>query len=174
LGIELTRRFSALKVWMSLKIHGLNTFTQLIEKNIEQAHYLAQRVKQDHNLELLAPAPLNVVCFRYLSHAVADLDHFNKLLMVNIQESGEAVLSSTVIKNQFSLRVAITNHRTQLHDIDIFLTVLLRIAQNMEAPLKSPPQPTVSQPFALFTTPTPGARADTSLNDFPVNIQAKL
>jgi aromatic-L-amino-acid/L-tryptophan decarboxylase len=174
LGIELTRRFSALKVWMSLKIHGLNTFTQLIEKNIEQAHYLAQRVKQDHNLELLAPAPLNVVCFRYLSHAVADLDHFNKLLMVNIQESGEAVLSSTVIKNQFALRVAITNHRTELHDIDIFLTVLLRIAQNMEAPLKSPPPPTVSQPSTLFTTPTPGARADTSLSDYPVNIQAKL
>ena len=64
-GIELTRSFRALKAWMSLKAHGVNQFARLIEQNVAQAQFLAGMIKSNAHLELLAPASLNVVCFRY-------------------------------------------------------------------------------------------------------------
>src|SRR5215831_3367959 len=64
-GIELTRSFRALKVWMSLKAHGVRQYARLIEQNVAQAHYLAELIQAHTVLQLLAPVSLNVVCFRY-------------------------------------------------------------------------------------------------------------
>ena len=64
-GIDLTREFRALKVWMSLKTHGVRAITRVIEQNVDQARMLAKLVDEHPDLELLAPVPLNVVCFRY-------------------------------------------------------------------------------------------------------------
>ncbi len=64
-GPELSREFRALKVWMSMKEHGLEKYGRLIRQNVEQARYLADLVTGQPDLELLAPVPLNIVCFRY-------------------------------------------------------------------------------------------------------------
>ncbi|HKG23942.1 MAG TPA: pyridoxal-dependent decarboxylase, partial [Blastocatellia bacterium] len=65
LGVQLSRGFRALKIWLSIKEHGSEKYRRLIEQNIEQARYLAALVEAEPELELLAPVPLNVVCFRY-------------------------------------------------------------------------------------------------------------
>src|SRR5437879_4255346 len=65
-GVQLSRGFRALKVWMSFKTHGVDAYAQLIHQNVRQAHYLAGLVSKHPRLELLAPAPLNVVCFRFV------------------------------------------------------------------------------------------------------------
>lgn len=71
-GVDLTRSFKALKVWMSLKAHGVDAFVRLIEQNVAQARYLAERIGAAPDLELLAPVPLNVVCFRYVPAGMSD------------------------------------------------------------------------------------------------------
>jgi aromatic-L-amino-acid/L-tryptophan decarboxylase len=125
-GLELTRNFKALKVWMSLKAHGISTFQNLIEQNIEQAKYLERRINEAPELELLAPVSLNVVCFRYVAPGLeeVELDILNKELLLRLQGSGEAVPSGTTINGRYALRVAIVNHRSKFSDFDRLLSAV--------------------------------------------------
>src|SRR5216117_992237 len=126
-GVQLSRGFRALKVWMSFKTHGLDAFTQLIHQNVRQAHYLAGLVTKHPRLELLAPAPLNVVCFRFVAPGVDDaaLNALNKEILLRIQESGLAIPSQTVLNGKFALRVAITNHRSRREDFDQLVSAVV-------------------------------------------------
>ena len=119
-GVQLSRGFRALKVWMSFKTHGLDAFRQLIHQNVRQAHYLAGLVTKHPRLELLAPAPLNVVCFRFVVPGADDaaLNTMNKEILLRIQESGLAIPSQTMLNGKFAIRVAITNHRSRRDDFD--------------------------------------------------------
>ncbi len=132
-GIELTRGFKALKVWMCLKAYGVNAFASLIEQNIEQAQYLAKAIEAHAELELLAPVPLNVVNFRFVpkDNPSADLDSLNREILLRIQESGLAVPSSTIIDGAFAIRVAIVNHRSRLEDFDMLIEAVLRIGREI-------------------------------------------
>lgn len=122
-GVQLSRGFRALKVWMSFKTHGLDAFAQLIHQNVRQAHYLAGLVTKHPRLELLAPAPLNVVCFRYVVPGADDatLNDLNREILLRIQESGVAIPSQTVLNGKFAIRVAITNHRSRRDDFDLLV-----------------------------------------------------
>ena len=120
-GIESSRSFKALKVWMSLKTHGLAKHGALIEQNMVQAKYLQTLIEQEPELELLAPRPMNVVCFRYkpLGKALdyAAQDALNRSIVVSLQESGRFVVSGTTLAGGiFAIRVAITNHRSRWSD----------------------------------------------------------
>jgi aromatic-L-amino-acid/L-tryptophan decarboxylase len=129
LGLQLSRGFRALKVWMSLKAHGVAQWSRLVEQNVEQARYLAERVEAHPNLELLAPVALNVVCFRFVAPGLdgARLDAVNAEILVRLQEQGIAVLSSTSIEGRFALRAAITNHRSRQEDFDTLVLAVLRL-----------------------------------------------
>ena len=120
-GVQLSRGFRALKVWMSLKAHGVDAFARLIEQNVRQAAYLAELITAHPRLELLAPAPLNVVCFRYNARGAndAELNRLNQEILLRIQESGLAVPSHTLLGGRFAIRVAITNHRSRREDFDL-------------------------------------------------------
>ena len=123
LGLQLSRGFRALKVWMSLKAHGARTFGRLIEQNVRQAAYLAGLVESHARLELLAPVPLNVVCFRFRAEGMgeAELNALNQEILLRVQESGLAVPSSTLLGGKFAIRVAVTNHRSRLADFDLLV-----------------------------------------------------
>jgi aromatic-L-amino-acid decarboxylase len=120
-GVQLSRGFRALKVWMSFKAHGLRAFARLVEQNVRQAAYLAELVTRHPRLELLAPAPLNVVCFRYTIPGKDDaaLNALNEEILLRIQESGLAIPSHTLLGGRFAIRVAITNHRSRRDDFDL-------------------------------------------------------
>ena len=120
-GVQLSRGFRALKVWMSLKAHGVDAFARLIEQNVQQAAYLAELVTAHPRLELVAPAPLNVVCFRYRAPGLDDaaLNALNQEILLRVQESGLAVPSHTLLEGRFAIRVAITNHRSRREDFDL-------------------------------------------------------
>jgi aromatic-L-amino-acid decarboxylase len=127
LGVQLTRGFRALKVWMSLKAHGADAWGRLIEQNVMQARYLRGLIEVEPRLELLAPAPLNIVCFRFVApgRSDAELDAINQEILIRVQERGIAVPSSTVLGGRFALRVAITNHRSRLADFDLLVAAVL-------------------------------------------------
>jgi aromatic-L-amino-acid decarboxylase len=130
---ELSRGFRALKAWMSLKEHGLHKYARLIEQNVQQARYLAQRVAADPELELMAPAPLNVVCFRYTKSGLDEpaLEALNQEILIALQEQGIAVLSSTRLGDRFALRVGHTNHRTQREDFDLLVREVKRLGNQI-------------------------------------------
>lgn len=134
-GVQLTRGYRALKVWMSLKEHGLTRYGRLIQQNVDQARYLAGQVEETPELELLAPVPLNVVCFRY---AAADLDDsvlndLNNEILLRLHEGGTAVPSSTMIDGNFAIRAAITNHRSRREDFDLLVREVLRLSREVVA-----------------------------------------
>jgi aromatic-L-amino-acid decarboxylase len=125
-GPQLSRGFRALKVWMSLKAYGLETFASLIARNIHQAQYLAFRIRGHPRLELLAPVPLNVVNFRYFAAELEPekLNEINSRILLMVQQRGIAVPSSTLLHGRFAIRVAVTNHRSTLEDFDALIAAV--------------------------------------------------
>src|SRR5690606_26076576 len=112
-GLQTSRGFRALKVWMSLKEQGVQKFGRLIDQNIAQAHYLSGRVEVSPPPELVAPTNINIVCFRYRPPGSDEqaLKTLNLEIMLQLQENGTAAISDTVVNGRHCLRVAITNHR---------------------------------------------------------------
>jgi glutamate/tyrosine decarboxylase-like PLP-dependent enzyme len=121
LGPQQSRSARGVKVWLLLKAHGIETFGRMIQKNVDQARYLAALVRRDERLELLAPVALNIVCFRYRRASLSEpvLNELNRRILVALHEQGIAVPSHTVIGDRFALRCAITNHRSVAEDFDV-------------------------------------------------------
>lgn len=129
LGLQTSRGFRSLKVWMALKQHGVNKFGRLIDQNIDQGRYLASLVEAEQRLRLMAPTVINIVCFRFDPGGLDEpaLKALNMEIMLRLQEDGAAVLSDTTLHGKHSLRVAICNHRTRYDDIDLLVRAVVRI-----------------------------------------------
>jgi aromatic-L-amino-acid decarboxylase len=119
-GVELTRNFKALKVWLSLKAHGTDTFSRLIAQNVTQARAFADRVLRVPHVVLSAPVSLNIACFRVAppGWSGAQCDMLNKELLLRIQESGLAIVSGSRIHERYVIRVACSNHRSTWDDFE--------------------------------------------------------
>ena len=124
---ELSRRFRALKIWFLLKVHGARAIQDAIDGNIATAQHLAKTVKESPDFELMAPAPLSIVCFRFRGGD----DEFNRNLMVEVQRDGDSYLSNATIDGRFALRACIVNFRTQTADVDRLLDTIRRVAARM-------------------------------------------
>ncbi|MEZ4965048.1 MAG: aminotransferase class V-fold PLP-dependent enzyme [Saprospiraceae bacterium] len=127
-GIELSRGFKALKVWMTLKHYGAFAFTALIKQNIAQARYLSESVQQHPQLELTAPTALNIVCFRYVRPGWPEekTRAVNQEIMLRMREKGAAIVSATILKGRYTLRAAIVNHRSRMEDFDFLVEQVVR------------------------------------------------
>lgn len=132
-GIELSRNFRALKVWMLFKEHGLDKYRRLIRQNVEQARYLASLVESAKELELMAAVPLNIVCFRFVNESLnaEQTDELNREILARLHESGVAVPSSTALDGKYVLRVAISNHRSRFEDFDLLVTRVIEIGNDV-------------------------------------------
>ncbi len=132
-GIELTRGFRALKLWMSLEVHGVETYAGLIARNMEQAALLEQWIERSPRLEMLAPRPSNVVCFRYTRPGMSEeqLNVLNRRLVVELQESGAYVVSGTTLGGRYAVRIANTNHRSQASDFQALAEDCVRVGDEL-------------------------------------------
>jgi len=133
LGIELSRGFRALKVWMMLKEQGLEKYSRLVRQNIQQARYLVELVQANDQLQLMAPVPMNIVCFRFYKEGLSadKLNALNKEILMQLHESGIAAPSFTVIKGAYVIRVAITNHRSKGEDFEILVNEVQRLGEHL-------------------------------------------
>ena len=131
-GLELSRGFRALKIWMAFKEQGSAKFGRLIAKDIALARYMAERVEAHPLLELFAPVDLNIVCFRHVAENEDASKALNTEIMLRLQERGLAVPSDTTVQGKHGLRCAFNNHRTRREDIDGFLIDVLQIAQEID------------------------------------------
>jgi aromatic-L-amino-acid/L-tryptophan decarboxylase len=130
-GMELSRNFKALKVWMSLKEHGIEKYAGMVRKNLKQAQYLAALIGREPHLELLADVSLNIVCYRYNpgDKTAEELNAMNKEILMRLQEEGIAAPSYTLLNNRYAIRAAITNHRSRMEDFDILVRETIRIGK---------------------------------------------
>lgn len=128
-GIDLSRGYQALKIWMALSHYGADKFGRLIDQNIDQARRFAARVMREPRLDLMAPQVINIVCFRYTLPGLSEAGHraLNTEIMLRLQEAGTAVPTDTTIGGRHCLRVAITNHRTRMADLDLLADEVIRL-----------------------------------------------
>ena len=135
-SLELSRRFRALKLWLSLRYHGVAAFRQSIMKDLAQARRLANAIRREPELELLAPVELSAVCFRYRgtdNRSNEELNSFNMSLLKRVVQRGRVYLSNALLRGKFSLRACIVNHRTKDSDVDSILPEVLAAAQEVSA-----------------------------------------
>jgi aromatic-L-amino-acid/L-tryptophan decarboxylase len=91
-SMELSRRFRALKVWPSLRYHGLGAYRASIREDLDLAQSLARRIEDSDQLELVAPVELSAVCFRACGVASADLDELNRWVLTAVNERGRVYI----------------------------------------------------------------------------------
>jgi aromatic-L-amino-acid/L-tryptophan decarboxylase len=130
LGPDLSRGFRALKTWFTLKTYGTEKLGAMIERTCALARYLEVRVLAEPRLELLAPAQLNIVCFRYRAD---DADRVNGDVVADIHESGIAAPSTTMLDGRLAIRAAIVNHRTDAGDLDALVAAVLEFGARRSA-----------------------------------------
>lgn len=129
-GLQQTRGFRALKVWVALKYHGLEGYKAAIEKDNRLAAHLAQKLGAQPSFEVITPHSLSIVCFRYHPEGVSgdDLDDLNRQLLARVQESGRAFLTGTTLRGRFALRACIVNPRATESDINALVATLIEFA----------------------------------------------
>jgi len=121
-GPDLSRGFRALKTWFTLKTFGVKKMGEVVAHSCALAQHLERRVRAEPALELLTPARLNIVCFRYRTD-----DAGNAKLVVDLQESGIAAPSTTTIAGRLAIRCAFVNHRTRFSDVDAMVDAVLKL-----------------------------------------------
>jgi len=131
-GVELSRRFRALKVWLTLQYYGSRRIAEAISDDILLAEYLGEVVTNADDFELLAPVELSICCFRYVppgaNNSDAQLDRLNASLMELVQKGGRAYVSNATVNGRFALRACLTNFRTTKSDIDTTIQVIREAA----------------------------------------------
>lgn len=113
-GIQLGRRFRALKLWMVMRYFGHEGLAARIREHCRIARLFASLVDESPDWELLAPVPLALVCFRAKPQGVAaeELDALNEAIMHRVNASGRALLSHTRLNEKLTLRLSVGNIRT--------------------------------------------------------------
>jgi aromatic-L-amino-acid decarboxylase len=131
-GPELSRGFRALSVWFTMKTYGLDRFGELIVQQCALAAKLGKAIAASPALELLAPVTLNIVCFRYVAPLDdASLDALTGRIVVELQERGIAVPSTTRINGKLAIRMNVMNHRTTQDDLELTLAAVVAIGQDV-------------------------------------------
>ena len=121
-GVELSRRFRALKVWLTLSYYGARRIAEAVSGDVSLAAYLGELVSAADDFELLAPVELSICCFRYVPPGTeatnAEIDRLNERIMGRVQTGGRAYVSNATVNGRFALRACITNFRTTKFDIE--------------------------------------------------------
>jgi aromatic-L-amino-acid decarboxylase len=127
-GVQLGRRFRALKLWYVMRSYGRDGMIALLRKSIAQAQLLKKLVEADPDFELCAPVPLSLVCLRH-----RESNEFNQQLLAKINSSGKAFLSHTVLNGKYVLRCAFGNYMTTEEDVHETWRLIRDIATQLNA-----------------------------------------
>jgi aromatic-L-amino-acid decarboxylase len=114
-GLQLGRRFRALKLWMVIRMYGVEGLRETLRKHIALAQLFAGWVRESENFELMAPVPFSTVCFRATPKRIPEerWNEANEDLMHMVNRTGEMYISHTKLHNKLTLRFAIGNMKTE-------------------------------------------------------------
>jgi glutamate/tyrosine decarboxylase-like PLP-dependent enzyme len=115
-SLELSRRFRSLKLWLSLRYHGMEAFREAIRRDLAHARLLVKQIGDEPRLELLGTGELSAVCFRYVGDhggsaedGSRNLDGLNATILAKVIERGRVYLSNASIRGKFALRACFVN-----------------------------------------------------------------
>ena len=132
LGVELTRRFRALKFYMSVKTFGMSAFRDAVDYNIALTERVEKKLRNSPHWEVISPATLAVINFRFnpieKNYNEKQLDDINQFISNKVMESQEALLVTTVLNKQIVLRMCLINPRTTLQDVEETLALCEKFA----------------------------------------------
>jgi aromatic-L-amino-acid decarboxylase len=128
-GIQLGRRFRALKLWFVLRSFGLNGIREKFREHIRLAKYFHDWLERHADFELMAPRTLNVVCFRYNPGGLPEtvLDETNSDILHRINATGKAYITHTKVKNRYTIRFVVGQSSVELKHIQSFIQLLEEI-----------------------------------------------
>lgn len=127
-GLEMSRRFRGLKIWMLLKLRGVDEIRRTIARNIELRRHLDRLIEREPRLERIS-SDLSISCFRFLPPGISDDDRLNacnRRILEEINREGEFFMSPTTLDGIYCLRVCIVNFRTRQADIEALVERILR------------------------------------------------
>ncbi len=135
-GVQGSRRFNALKVWLAFKMIGRSQYAAWINKDIELARYLAGLLRREPDFDLIGPNSLGVCNFRWVPrrpdgeprYGPEKTDQLNRDLQELIEQEGDAWFSHTTLKGRIALRVNVENRHMEREDIQRLVRVLKRAA----------------------------------------------
>jgi aromatic-L-amino-acid/L-tryptophan decarboxylase len=134
-GVELSRGFKALKVWMGMKTRGRAGYERAIVNDVSLAHFLAEEVDRRTDFERLAPTVLSIANFRYrpkdMALPDADLDRINRGIVNRLVGDGSFFLAPTILKGRTTLRACIVNFRTRREDLTALLDEASRVGRTL-------------------------------------------
>jgi len=146
-GVELSRRFRALKIWMLLRYYGAQAIAAAIAEDNALAACFGARVEAAEDFELLAPVELSICCFRYVppemrrrlaaagegerARVETEVDELNERILRAVQRGGRAYVSNASLRGRFALRACIVNFRTTRRDIETTLDIIREAARDL-------------------------------------------
>jgi glutamate/tyrosine decarboxylase-like PLP-dependent enzyme len=136
-GVALTRRFRALKLWLSIKVLGVGWFRELVRHCCRLADLAEALLREMPEFEVLSPRQLSIVCFRWRPHGRPEehLDRLNLSLLDALRATGRGFLSSTRLAGRVALRLCFVNWRTQASDVEEVLGLLQSLSADVAADL---------------------------------------
>jgi glutamate/tyrosine decarboxylase-like PLP-dependent enzyme len=135
-GLALTRRFRALKIWLSVKVLGVSLFRELVKRCCRLADFALALLERAGSFEILCSRQLSIVCFRYVPHGEQDderLDALNLALTERLRQTGRAFLSSARLGGRVALRLCFVNWRTTSTDVEEVVSLLCRLGEELTA-----------------------------------------
>jgi aromatic-L-amino-acid decarboxylase len=128
-GVQLGRRFRSLKLWYVFRFYGREGIMAMLRASLSQAQTLKSWIEQSEDFELAAPVPLSLVCFFHRSG-----NEFNRRLLAEVNATGQAFLSHTVLNGNFVLRFAVGNFMTTEDDIRAAWHLICQTARKISVP----------------------------------------
>lgn len=133
-GIQQSRGFRALKLWLALKHAGLDGYRDSIRRDLALTRLLRMRLSEADDFDVVDAGPLSVTCFRYAPpdlKSTEEVDRLNKRILDAVQRDGEIFLTSTELGSRFVLRASIVNFRTTEEDVETLISVIRRTGRRL-------------------------------------------
>ena len=128
---ENSRRFRALPAWFTLKAYGRRGCREVVERNVEMARLLTEKLEQSGKFRLLAPTRLNVVCFTFAGDREDISSTRIRSFLTKVKEEGDAFLTPTVYQGVPGIRAAFSNWRTGEEDVERTWRALCRVRDTL-------------------------------------------
>ena len=135
-GIQLGRRFRALKLWFVIRSYGVSGVQDKVRRDIRMAQQLADEIRRQPGFEVLAPVPINTVCFRYVPPGMTDLpevDAFNANLLERLNATGSLYMTHTRLRGAFTIRMVIAQTHVQQRHVDRAWALIRETALDLAA-----------------------------------------
>jgi len=135
-GLQLSRGFTALRVWVSLLAHGRAAYARRIEHDVALTDWLADRIEETPDVELACPPSLSICCYRYRPSGVDDesyLDRLNTRVMTELQLDGRVFPSNALVHGRTAIRSCIVGYRTEAEHLQRLLDLTREIGARVHA-----------------------------------------